>query len=101
MIIQNLLLISLMIFSATACRDQITSGDSTTTVITPPVTPTPDDNISPIAFAGIQSISNINQRGFTVNWQSVEGAGSYQIFLSTSEGFRLHTTVNHPENFAV
>lgn len=93
----NIILILALSFSLTACKDKVTTDtNSDGVVINPPVTPSPNDQISPIKFKGIDSITDIKERGFTVNWTPVSGAGSYQIFFLTKQGLILQKSFNHP-----
>lgn len=96
----NILFIFILSLSLISCQDKVTAkskGDSTT-VITPPVTPSPNDQISLIKFKGIDSITDIKEKGFTVHWTTVKGAGSYQIFFLTKQGLILQKSFNHPKN---
>lgn len=99
----NLFIILSLSFALISCKDNITqgSGEPERVVIQPPVSADPDENISPIKFSGIESITAIKQTTFKVNWTPVDGAGSYQVFFLTTKGLELQKTYNHPKNNAV
>lgn len=95
----NIIFLLFILLGLTACQDKVTSDKKAeTVVIQPPVSPTPNDNISPLPFKGVDSITDIKQKGFTVNWTTIVGAGSYQIFFLTHEGLKLQKTLNHPKS---
>ena len=97
----KIILMLALIFTLASCKDKVTTHvKSENTVIRPPVTPSPDDNLSPLPFKGIEKIDNIGQDHFTVHWTPLEGAGSYQIFFLSENGIELQKSYNHPANHA-
>ena len=97
--ILNFIIILSLSLSLVACKDKVTSesNGNSPTVINPPVTPNPNDNVSPIKFKGIDSITDVKEKGFTVHWTPISGAGSYQIFFLTKQGLILQKSFNHPK----
>lgn len=93
----NIILIASLLLTFTSCKDKITQDGEDGVVIQPPVTPSPNDQVSDIQFKGIDSVTDIAQKSFIVNWTPVTGAGSYQIFFITKNGLKLQHTVNHPK----
>ena len=99
--IQSLLILLLLVFTLSSCKDKVTSDNIIESTTDRQTSEPGDDAVpnspSPFNFDGAKTASAIGQRGFKVHWDVVPEAGSYHVFLVKNGVLEHQKSFNHPK----